>query len=139
MLTRERNERLKIGGGTPPILTRHGWLILYHGVSKIENPVNDKEVLRYSAGIMILSKEHPQHIYYRSIEPVLTPELKAERTGTIANVVFPKDIDQRNDLGMPDRFDIYYGMADRRIGVARLDLPDVLPKEGVAHAPDAIV
>jgi mannose-6-phosphate isomerase class I len=28
-------ERLKIGGGTPPILTRHGWLILYHGVSKI--------------------------------------------------------------------------------------------------------
>jgi predicted GH43/DUF377 family glycosyl hydrolase len=26
-------ERLKIGGGTPPILTRHGWLILYHGVS----------------------------------------------------------------------------------------------------------
>ena len=27
-------ERLKIGWGTPPILTRHGWLILYHGVSE---------------------------------------------------------------------------------------------------------
>jgi len=26
-------ERLKIGGGTPPILTRHGWLGVYHGVS----------------------------------------------------------------------------------------------------------
>jgi len=24
-------ERLKIGGGTPPILSRHGWLIVYHG------------------------------------------------------------------------------------------------------------
>ena len=26
-------ERLKIGGGTPPILTRHGWLTIYHGVN----------------------------------------------------------------------------------------------------------
>ncbi len=28
-------ERLKIGGGTPPILTRHGWLIVYHGVGEM--------------------------------------------------------------------------------------------------------
>ena len=27
-------ERLKIGCGTPPILTKHGWLIVYHGVSE---------------------------------------------------------------------------------------------------------
>ena len=27
-------ERLKIGGGTPPILTRHGWLVVYHGVER---------------------------------------------------------------------------------------------------------
>lgn len=132
-------ERLKIGGGTPPILTRHGWLIIYHGVSEIENPANDKDKFRYSAGVMILSKKHPQHIHYRSIEPVLTPKLKQERIGTIANVVFPTGIDQRIDLGLPDRFDIYYGMADHRIGIARLDLPDVLPKEGVADAPDAKV
>src|SRR5208283_3260764 len=33
-------ERLKIGGGTPPILTRHGWLIVYHGVSEVVNPGN---------------------------------------------------------------------------------------------------
>ena len=31
-------ERLKIGGGTPPILTRHGWLIVYHGVSEMAEP-----------------------------------------------------------------------------------------------------
>ncbi|SDB88050.1 glycoside hydrolase family 130 protein [Williamwhitmania taraxaci] len=132
-------ERLKIGGGTPPILTRHGWLILYHGVSEIEHPVNCNDKFRYSAGVMILSKDHPQHIHYRSIEPVLKPKLKQERVGIIANVVFPTGIDQRIDLGLPDRFDIYYGMADNRIGVARLDLPDVLPKEGVADAPDEIV
>lgn len=95
--------------------------------------------LCYSAGVMILSKEHPQHIEYRSEKPVLTPELKEERTGTVANVVFPTGIDQRNDPDQPQRFDIYYGMADSRIGAARFDLPDVLPKEGVAHAPDAKV
>lgn len=45
-------------------------------------------------------------------------------------------IDRRDDLGMPTRFDVYYGMADARIGVARLDLPDILPPEGVADAPN---
>ena len=66
-------------------------------------------------------------IHYRSVEPVLKPELKQERQGTISNVVFPTGIDRRDDLGLPDRFDVYYGMADNRIGVARLDLPDILP------------
>jgi predicted GH43/DUF377 family glycosyl hydrolase len=44
--------------------------------------------------------------------------------------VFPTGIDRRDDLGSPDRLDVYYGMADNRIGVARLDLPDLLPTGG---------
>jgi predicted GH43/DUF377 family glycosyl hydrolase len=119
-------ERLKIGGGTPPILTRHGWLIVYHGVSEIAQPNNAGHHC-YSAGVMVLSKEHPHVIRYRSAEPVLTPVLPQERSGTIANVVFPTGIDRRDDLGSPDRFDVYYGMADNRIGVARLDMPASLP------------
>ena len=31
-------ERLKIGGGAPPIMCRHGWLMLYHGVHDIPQP-----------------------------------------------------------------------------------------------------
>ena len=120
-------EQLKIGGGTPPVLTRHGWLILYHGVSKTAEPDKAGRELCYSAGVMMLSKEHPQRIRYRSPEPVLTPESPEELRGTIANVVFPTGIDRRDDLGTPDRFDVYYGMADSRIGVARLDLPKHLP------------
>ena len=120
-------ERLKIGAGTPPILTRHGWLILYHGVSEVKQSKNGEHHLCYSAGVMLLSKEHPQVVLYRSAQPVLTPLLPQERQGTIANVVFPTGIDRRDDLGSPDRFDIYYGMADNRIGVARLDLPGHLP------------
>jgi predicted GH43/DUF377 family glycosyl hydrolase len=88
---------------------------------------------------MVLSREHPQLIRYRSAEPVLTPVLPQERTGTIANVVFPTGIDRRDDLGSPDCFDVYYGMADNRIGVARLDLPEFLPPGRVADPPGAKV
>jgi len=132
-------ERLKIGGGTPPVLTRYGWLIIYHGVSEMGKPKTDRYQLCYSAGAMIFSKEHPLVILYRSAEPVLTPALPQERHGTVANVVFPTGIDQRDDLGSPDRFDVYFGMADKRIGVARLDLPDLLPPGGVADPPEARV
>ena len=119
-------ERLKIGAGTPPVLTKLGWLLLYHGVGQVEDPLN-KQHLVYSAGVMILDKKNPAKILYRSPRPVLSPERAAEKVGIIADVVFPTGIDQRNDLGSPNRFDIYYGMADNRIGVARLDLPDELP------------
>ena len=132
-------ERLKIGGGSPPILTRHGWLIIYHGVGEMVELSRDVHSLCYSAGVMVLSKEHPQVIRYRSAEPALTPALPQERQGTVANVVFPTGIDRRDDLGSPDRFDVYYGMADKRIGVARLDLPDFLPSPAVTDPPKAKV
>ena len=124
-------ERLKIGGGTPPVPTKHGWLIVYHGVSELDAPATNEHPLCYSAGVMILSQVHPRIILYRSAEPVLTPSLPQERDGVVANVVFPTGIDRRDDLGQPDRLDIYYGMADSRIGVARLDVPECLPLGGV--------
>jgi len=127
-------ERLKIGGGTPPILTKHGWLIIYHGVSEVSGPEDETKHLCYSAGVMVLSKEHPQTILYSSVHPVLHPMLPEELDGVVPNVVFPTGIDRRDDIGMPNRFDVYYGMADARIGVARLDLPDILPSEGVADS-----
>ena len=51
--------RLKSGAGTPPVLTRHGWLIIYHGVSEMSTA----HQLCYSAGVMVLfegaSTNHP--------------------------------------------------------------------------------
>ena len=125
-------EQLKIGGGTPPILTRHGWMVVYHGVHELAEPSTAAHKLCYSAGVLVLSQEHPRVIRYRSPEPVLTPDLPQERIGTVANVVFPTAIDRRDDLGLPDRFDVYYGMADNRIGVARLDVPEFLPPGALA-------
>jgi predicted GH43/DUF377 family glycosyl hydrolase len=120
-------------------MTRHGWLILYRGVSEKPQPNTAEHHLCYSAGVMVLSKEHPQAIRYRSAEPVLTPELPNECHGAIANVVFSTGIDRRDDLGASDRFDVYYGMADYRIGAARLNVPDQLPPEAAADSAKANV
>src|SRR5664280_2623712 len=128
-------ERLKIGGGTPPVLTHHGWLVIYHGVSELAERGGGRG-LCYSAGVMVLAGAHPRTILYRSAKPALMPTLPGERRGIVADVVFPTGIDRRDDLGWPNRFDVYYGMADDRIGVARLDLPDRLPHGGTADAPE---
>ncbi len=122
-------EQLKIGGGTPPILTPQGWLFLYHGVCEAWNDSSSARKLSYSAGLLMLDEKHPNLVLYRSPEPVLTPDLPKEREGIVPNVVFPTAIDRRDDLGLPDRFDVYYGMADNCIGVARLDLPAILPDQ----------
>jgi len=127
--------RLKIGAGTPPVLTQHGWLVIYHGVGEVGGPTSGSHHLSYSAGVMVLSREHPCEIRYRSAEPILTPSLPEERSGIVADVVFPTGIDRRIDLGSPNRFDVYYGMADDRIGVARLDLPAALSLGGVGAQP----
>ena len=116
-------EKLKIGAGAPPVLTSQGWLLLYHGVSEALQRPEATGKLSYSAGLMLLDEKMPDLIRYRSPEPVLAPDVVAEREGLVPNVVFPTAMDRRDDLGLPSRFDVYYGMADSRIGVARLDVP----------------
>jgi predicted GH43/DUF377 family glycosyl hydrolase len=120
-------EALKIGSGAPPILCRHGWLFVYHGVKLQAGSTQDHHKYSYSAGVMILDRRFPHRILYRSPEPILSPQLAEEIMGTVDGVVFPTGIDRRDDLGQPDRFDVYYGMADNRIGAATLIVPETLP------------
>jgi predicted GH43/DUF377 family glycosyl hydrolase len=118
-------EATKIGGGTPPIRTPHGWLMIYHGVAgEILEGVDHQPHVRYSAGAMVLDLDDPRKILYRSREPTLAPEAEEERAGIVPNVVFPTGIDPRDG----DRVDIYYGMADAAIGVARLVIPQMIPR-----------
>lgn len=131
----EKWEALKIGGGAPPILTRHGWLLIYHGVHKIGETDADPGKFCYSAGVMVLSEKQPSFIRYRAAQPILVPSSDKERHGVVDNVVFPTAIDRRDDLGQPDRLDVYYGMADRSIGVARLIVPEKLELRSVADPP----
>jgi predicted GH43/DUF377 family glycosyl hydrolase len=46
----------------------------------------------------------------------------AESEGVVPSVVFPTGLDARPD----GQLDVYYGMADSRIGVARACLADLL-------------
>jgi predicted GH43/DUF377 family glycosyl hydrolase len=85
--------------GTPLVLSRHGWLIIYHRVGETTEPTKEGRKLCYSAGVMVLSKEHPRAIYYRSRHPILTLDLPLERRGIVADVVFPMGINRRDDLG----------------------------------------
>jgi predicted GH43/DUF377 family glycosyl hydrolase len=105
-------EALKIGAGTPPVCTAEGWFLLYHGVSgRIEPGVDHQPGVRYCAGAMVLDAHRVWDVVWRSSEPLLAPETPDEREGIVGNVVFPTAIDGA---------DVYYGMADARIGAARL-------------------
>lgn len=117
-------ERLKVGAGTPPIRLGDDWLILYHGVAgHILDGVDQQPHVRYSAGLLVVDGRDPRRVLYRSAHSILTPRTTAEREGIVPRVVFPTGLDARPDGAL----DIYYGMADSRIGVARLSLLDTPP------------
>lgn len=117
-------ESIKIGGGTPPILTHLGWMMLYHGVSgTYAEGAFRQDQLHYAAGLIVLDALSGRQILYRTPTPLLRPELPEECEGTVPYVVFPTGVDRRGDSADPQGMDIYYGMADTRIGVARLHLP----------------
>ena len=123
-------EAIKLGGGPPPVLTPLGWLFLYHGVGPTILPDGGRGPgATYAAGAMVLDRDDPRRILYRSPEPILEPEHAEEREGIVSNVVFPTALDLRDG----GRIDVYYGMADARIGAAYLTVPARLP----VPAPDA--
>ena len=128
-------ERLKIGAGTPPLRVKSGFILVYHGVtaSEVDN------CLEYSAGLMVLDAHDGKTILYRSVEPLLQPATPEELAGTTPRVVFPTGIDCRTDIGQPNRFDLYYGMADCRIGVATVELPDTLPLSTLRDSTDFLI
>lgn len=110
-------EQLKIGGGPPPLRVPEGWLLLHHGVTgMIERAFDHQQRVNYAAGGMILDADEPWRVIARSEEPLLAPETENERSGIVPNVVFPTAIEEID--GQPF---VFYGMADSKIGAARLD------------------
>jgi beta-1,2-mannobiose phosphorylase / 1,2-beta-oligomannan phosphorylase len=101
-------ESLKIGVGIPPIKTRQGWLVIYHGVSM------DRV---YSAGALLLDVHEPTKILGRTKEPILRPEESYEKTGDVGNVVFPTGA-----CILDGKLFVYYGGADKVCCVATTDL-----------------
>lgn len=110
-------ESLKIGAGTVPVRVADGWLTLFHGVAGefVRESVLQPKV-RYAAGALILDADDVSRVIARSAEPLLEPELAEERDGIVPNVVFPTALEFVDD----GEALVFYGMADSRIGVARL-------------------
>jgi beta-1,4-mannooligosaccharide/beta-1,4-mannosyl-N-acetylglucosamine phosphorylase len=92
----------KIGAGPVPILTKEGWLLLYHGV------INTCNGFRYSMGAAILDKDNPNRVLYRTRPYLLAPAEQYELTGDVPNVIFPC----ASLIDKEGRIAIYYGAAD---------------------------
>ncbi len=97
----------RIGAGAPPIRTSIGWLLFYHGTDR---------TFTYRLGTMLLDLKDPMRILYRSDEPVLEPEESYEKEGHVKNVVFTCGVVERDG-----RYLVYYGAADKAIGVATIE------------------
>ncbi len=109
--------RIKTGAGTPPVRIAEGWFSIFHGVNARD--VGDgKYAMQYSAGFVVHDLARPHIVRYRSQTPVMVPEGADETHGIVNNVVFPTAITPRGDR----LYEFFYGMADARIGRARLEL-----------------
>lgn len=97
----------KVGIASPPIKTKYGWILLYHGVSKSNST--------YRIGAILLDLKDPAIVLARSTDPVFEPEMKYEKEDFIPNVVFPCGIIEKEGL-----LYIYYGGADQVVGVATM-------------------
>lgn len=115
-------EAYRIGAGTVPLRTTDGWLTFYHGVALYPDGSRC-----YQAGALLLDLRDPRHVLARSVEPIFGPETAEERVGLVSNVVFPTAVEERG-MGL----DVYYGMADSRIGVAHLTAEAALPMQRAA-------
>jgi predicted GH43/DUF377 family glycosyl hydrolase len=104
-----------IGGGCPPVETKYGWLIIYHGVhDTIKGFV-------YSACAALLDLQNPQKEIARLPYPLFKPELEWELSGEVNNVCFPT-----GTALFGDTLYIYYGAADEQIACASVSLSALL-------------
>lgn len=105
-------EMLKVGAGPPPIKTKEGWLLIYHGV--------DRDHV-YAAGAALLDLKDPTKVIARTKKPVLEPNEPYEKNGDVNNVVFPTAA-----YVMDEKLFVYYGAADKVCCLATIDLENFL-------------
>ncbi|MDE2019343.1 MAG: hypothetical protein KGJ13_03275 [Patescibacteria group bacterium] len=108
----------RIGITAPPIETKGGWLLLYHGISKRTNHYNVRAVL--------LDLNDPSKILYRTHDTMLEPKMPYEKEGVVNNVVFPCGA-----VVLRKQLFVYYGGADKVVGVAMGDLQEIV--SGLEH------
>jgi predicted GH43/DUF377 family glycosyl hydrolase len=99
----------KIGLSPPPIETKDGWLVIYHGVK------HNASGCLYRLGLALFDLHTPEHCLRRGEEWMFGPEAPCEVQGDVANVVFPCGTTIAPD---GDTLHLYYGAADTSIALA---------------------
>ena len=107
----------RVGLGPPPIETREGWLIIYHGVRMTVSGA------LYRVGMALLDLDKPWEIIRRSEEWVFGPQEPYERVGDVPGVTFPTGIVLNETSG---RLLMYYGAADTSVCLATAQLDNLL-------------
>jgi predicted GH43/DUF377 family glycosyl hydrolase len=102
----------RIGSGAVPIRTADGWLEIYHGMDA-QN--------RYCLGALLLDLKDPAKILARSAKPILEPEADYEKHGFFGAVVFTCGALVHGSV-----LQLYYGVSDRSMAGAELDLGQIL-------------
>jgi predicted GH43/DUF377 family glycosyl hydrolase len=102
----------KIGLAGPPLKTKYGWIVFYHGFDLNKT---------YKIGAILTDLKDPKKIIARTDYPILEPEKDYEKNGLVNNVVFPC-----SNVLVKDKIYFYYGGADKVIGVATLNLKDLI-------------
>lgn len=116
----------RIGAGPPPIKTKHGWLLIYHGVATHFASSNI-----YQAGAILLDLTNPTKVLARTRLNILEPREIYETVGQVANVVFPSgcipsQIEENGTVPDDAELMIYYGAADTSIGLATATVGDII-------------
>lgn len=101
----------KVGSAAPPIKVGDKWLMIYHGVSR-HATYRLGAALLDSSGISVLA---------RTADAVFEPIEQYEKEGEVPNVVFSCGAVVRGDTIF-----LYYGAADKVIGVATASLAHLL-------------
>jgi predicted GH43/DUF377 family glycosyl hydrolase len=104
------------GAGCPPIETKHGWLLIYHGAEE-----TDKGIVYSACAAALMDINNPTKVIARLPYPLFSPEYNWELIGEVDNVVFPT-----GTALFGDTLYIYYGAADKRIACASISLSALL-------------
>jgi beta-1,2-mannosidase len=118
VLMRARRSRFDSGlpeVGPPPVLTKAGIVLLYNG-KNADGPGHDRSLApgTYSVGQALFAADNPAKLLARTEEPFFQPELPWERSGQYAaGTTFAEGL-----VWFRDRWFLYYGCADSRVGVA---------------------
>jgi beta-1,4-mannooligosaccharide/beta-1,4-mannosyl-N-acetylglucosamine phosphorylase len=114
-----------IGPGPPPLKTREGWLLIYHGIA------THGSACIYQAGVALMDLEDPSRVVSRGRSNILEPRELYELTGQVPNVVFPTGaiVERHDEEGFADPSSdvrVYYGAADTCVGLAICTVDDLL-------------